>query len=538
MKGFILAVLFVSVFGLFIENWIVFRNLKTQLHAYLQLSCIAILVNTTGSLLKLMADTEEAYITALQMSYLGRVWITFALFMFSVELCHVKMPAILPRILVVIHTAIFGVILTLRHNSLYYTETEFRTDGMFPVLLHGNGIVHYFFMQLQILYILFVIYWIFSSLGREKRASARKRLWIVGCAFLTESLFFIVQIFHLNEITYIIDVSMLGTVIGTVFMLVAIIKYNLLGIIDIAQEFVLDRLSEGVIAVDDQGVVQYYNEPATHICPGLKNDPQRVLEEVKNAVVREETITVNDRIYSPEEIELKEEGEYFGKLYALVDATELKQNELKLKADAAILEMAAESMKERLMTTEELMQQDRAMRHDRRHFEALLMSLLRDGKTEEVERCLEERLSLEPRTAARFCENTTVNAAITHYAAVAERKSIDVRASVNIPCDPGVDDMQLAIAISNLLENAIHACEKLPEDERYIEITAKYKEQLLLEIVNPCEGRVPLDEEGHPYSTEWDHGIGTRSVLAFSEQTDSEIRYIAEENVFKVRMII
>jgi sensor histidine kinase regulating citrate/malate metabolism len=101
-----------------------------------------------------------------------------------------------------------------------------------------------------------------------------------------------------------------------------------------------------------------------------------------------------------------------------------------------------------------------------------------------------------------------------------------------------VDEMQLAIVVSNLLENAIHACEELPEDERFIEIKAKYKEQLLLEISNPCDGKVPLDEEGHPYATAGDHGIGTTSVLAFVKQTDSEIRYIAEDKIFKVRMII
>ena len=46
-----------------------------------------------------------------------------------------------------------------------------------------------------------------------------------------------------------------------------------------------------------------------------------------------------------------------------------------------------------------------------------------------------------------------------------------------------------------------------------------------------------LDEEGHPFSNEEDHGIGTRSVLNFINKTDSEIRYIAEEKTFKVRML-
>ena len=125
-----------------------------------------------------------------------------------------------------------------------------------------------------------------------------------------------------------------------------------------------------------------------------------------------------------------------------------------------------------------------------------------------------------------------------HYVTLAERNNIKVRVSANIPYNTGVDEMQLAIAVSNLLENAIHACEKLPEAERFIEITAKFKQQLLLEIVNSCEGRSKLDEDGYPVTDEEGHGIGTRSVLDFVKKTNSEIRYIADDDRFKVRMIV
>ena len=57
-------------------------------------------------------------------------------------------------------------------------------------------------------------------------------------------------------------------------------------------------------------------------------------------------------------------------------STALKQREYKLKADAEILEMAANTMKDRLTATEEILSQDRTMRHDRRHFEALIQKKL------------------------------------------------------------------------------------------------------------------------------------------------------------------
>ena len=69
-------------------------------------------------------------------------------------------------------------------------------------------------------------------------------------------------------------------------------------------------------------------------------------------------------------------------------------------------------------------------------------------------------------------------------------------------------------------------------------LTAKYKNQLLLEIENSCERKTVLDADGYPFSREENHGIGTRSVLAFVNKTDSEICYLAEGTRFRVRMII
>ena len=217
---------------------------------------------------------------------------------------------------------------------------------------------------------------------------------------------------------------------------------------------------------------------------------------------------------------------------------ELVQEKARLKSDAEIMEMAAKTMKGRLQSAETMMQKDRMMRHDRRHFEALLLQLLEDGRTAEAKKYLTERLAMEPQGVKKYCENTTVNAAISHYISWAEKEGIQTIVSANIPACLVVDEMELAITISNLLENAVYACLKLLEAERYVKLTAKYKNQLLLEIENSCEGTVPLDSEGYPYSHEENHGIGTRSVLAFVNKTNSEIYYLAEEKRFRVRLIV
>ena len=217
---------------------------------------------------------------------------------------------------------------------------------------------------------------------------------------------------------------------------------------------------------------------------------------------------------------------------------ELVQEKTKLESDTYIMAAAAKNMKERLQFTENAMQKDRVMRHDRRHFEALLYQLLEEGNADQAKKYLAERLAMEPQPMVRYCENTTVNAAISHYMACARMEKIPMTVSANIPGGLSVDELELAIVISNLLENAINACRKLPETKRYLKLTAQYKNQLLLEIENSCEKTVVLDKEGYPYSREENHGIGTRSVLAFVKKTDSEIDYLSDERRFRVRMIV
>jgi len=538
MREFLLGAIILSIFAMLFEGFIVFRKLKNKLHAYLFLNCITMLISNTGYLLELLSKTEDGYIAALKFSYLGRVFIVFSLIMVSAELCHISIPKLLVRALLLIDVFVYSVIFTFQEHDLFYSKVWYDKTGMFPVLLHRNGIVHKAFMQYQTVAIIIVLAILFRSIKSHKGKIAKRRVFIIIGGFLVAAILYLFQVAHVFFVTYYFDISVFGNVAITISMFIAIFRYNLLGVIDMARDYIVDRLSEGVIALDCDDRLQYYNEHAKELYPEITKDPVNVVNTLREAIIRGDTIEIGDKYYTPEEKELSADGEVIGKLYALVDSTVLKQREYQLKSDAAILEMAANSMKERLNATEEILSQDRAMRHDRRHFEALILSLIQDGKVDEARKCLEERMSQEPRGSRSFCENTTVNAALMHYVTIAERNNIKVKVSANIPHNAGVDDMQLAIAISNLFENAIHACEKVPEPERFIEVTGKYKQQLLLEISNSCSEEVSLDEEGHPVTSKEGHGIGTRSVLDFVKKTGSEIRYITGDNTFKVRMLI
>ena len=69
-----LSIQYLSIIALFVEGWVVFRNWSSKPHAYLLFSIIANAVNNVGYLFELKAQTLDTYLTALQLSYFGRVW--------------------------------------------------------------------------------------------------------------------------------------------------------------------------------------------------------------------------------------------------------------------------------------------------------------------------------------------------------------------------------------------------------------------------------------------------------------------------------
>lgn len=323
MYNILLTIQCVNIIALFIECIVVFRSRKTLLHSYLFLSCAALLVNNSGYLLELEARTEEAYTTALRLSYAGRIWIALFLLFFTAELCGKKLPAAAKYVLIALHAGIYISVLTIDRNDLFYTDYHFTMSGDFPQFTHGNGLLHKLFTITQLAYIITGLAMLFVSLYNERSRAARKRVLMVISAIVAQSAFYVVQVSGLFlEVTQFYDITMLGYSIGTVFMLVAIFRCDLLGTGEIAREFMIDRLSEGIIAVDENGIVQYFNEPAKELFPELKLLSGNVPHEVTGAAQNSDNITLNEHIYKVEQNPLMRGGESFGTLYALVDETE------------------------------------------------------------------------------------------------------------------------------------------------------------------------------------------------------------------------
>lgn len=217
----------------------------------------------------------------------------------------------------------------------------------------------------------------------------------------------------------------------------------------------------------------------------------------------------------------------------------LQTENLRMRDDEELLRLSAKAMAERLRLMDKAIDQGNLAAHDRRHFNGMVLGLLERGQVEEAAACLRRQNEAMPPKTAKYCENVSVNAAVCHYAALAESEGIRMEIDLAIPGDCVVDSLEFAMVVSNLLENAIHGAAALPDgSERYIRFSCFHVGRFLLEISNPCVATLRLGGDGYPEAEASGHGVGTRSVAAFAAKYGAELLYHVESGVFRVRLLV
>lgn len=230
-------------------------------------------------------------------------------------------------------------------------------------------------------------------------------------------------------------------------------------------------------------------------------------------------------------------GSMFHSLKQISKEYKFKNENIKMKADQNLLQIASQSLNERMKLMNNNIRELSIQKHDQRHFNATILELIENDNKDKAIEYLKSSLNYTIQNPKSYCENSALNAVISYYISLAEQNGITCKVKLNIPEDITVDPLELSMVMANLLENSINATVKM--EKKQINITAVFTTgQLIIEIVNPYRDTILFDENGYPVSNKKNHGIGTQSVLAFCEKNGTEILYSAGENTFKVRLIL
>lgn len=210
-----------------------------------------------------------------------------------------------------------------------------------------------------------------------------------------------------------------------------------------------------------------------------------------------------------------------------------------LEREHELWTMQSAHMQHRIQQMTDTEERVRMERHNLRHRLQTIDAMLQKGESDEARAYIAaSQEGLEMPLQERWCTNAILDAVFSAYFEQAKTHNIRIESALDISDELPVDAAELSVVIANALENAIIACKQLPEAKRYIKCRCISHPQFMLQISNPYQGTVSVDEEGRPLATENGHGIGTRSILAFCEKNEAFVDYKLENNVFALRILI
>lgn len=338
LYNLLIVVQCVSIILLFMEGVYVFNRWKTRMHSFLFLNCLATLINNVGYLLVMTANTSQESLMGTQISYLGRVWIPFSFFVFTMELCKINFFKKFYILLASVHMLVCGLVFSCKYITLYYSGSKFVQEGLFPHNVYSHGVVYWINMILMlVVYIFMGISILIGAMLKEKDSLAKKQLKTLLLAVLSQTLGYLL---YMMKLIGEYDCTILGYTIATIFMYIAIFKYDLLGTLELVRDYLVDNLSQGIIAVNQQGQVIYCNEPSREIFPDIDENSETILQEIKHSLEKEKYLEKNKKIYLPEMEQLFQNGKHKGNVYVLVDDTEHYQYMQELKKQKEIAEEA------------------------------------------------------------------------------------------------------------------------------------------------------------------------------------------------------
>ncbi|MBQ3757180.1 MAG: GHKL domain-containing protein [Oscillospiraceae bacterium] len=211
---------------------------------------------------------------------------------------------------------------------------------------------------------------------------------------------------------------------------------------------------------------------------------------------------------------------------------------LHAEADLAQENSLLQMESKRFASLSRYLNETRALRHDFRQHLRVLSGLAQSGKTEELAEYL---ASLEDvPVLVRYSANPTVDALIAYYAALAENQATHIDWALELPEELNMRTTDFCAILGNLVENALQAVEKLPEERRRVQVVARMLSDRMLgiSVENPYTGKIRLRSDGLPAVRRTNHGVGLPSVAATVKRYGGTMDLDVSGGVFRVSILM
>ena len=170
------------------------------------------------------------------------------------------------------------------------------------------------------------------------------------------------------------------------------------------------------------------------------------------------------------------------------------------------------------------------------HIEAIYQCLIQGDTKEAVRYCQELRTPVRQISQTVWTGDKALDYLISSKIALAGQEQIKTKVNIEYPHNTNIRSVDLTTILGNLLDNALEAAKTAPESLRFLNLTIRRINAMLVIKVENGYGNTPAQENGKLLTSKKDkafHGWGLKSVRTAAERYDGAIRTDYKDHVFQ-----
>ena len=335
MHTFYIAVQYIGIMILMVEALYVMGQKPSKHQQYLLFLIFALCINFVGYLLELQSTFLREALTTVKFSYLGKSFLGITMFLFVMQICKVKIPVWVSRTLALVHIVIIFLVLNCEKHTLFYNSIEFVQEGDFPHLVLGHGVVYNLNCIILISYAAVMIGVCVHYYQRAHYVFEKKQFGNLLFINIVALLGFAI---YISGVTKGYDITLLAYLIDTILLSVLIFRHRLFDTLTLAKDLAVDSLAEGLVVVDNDEKIIYFNQKAEQIYEKISlGKAESILEDMNDCILEKKNIIRDKQIYAVGSYMVEQESTYYGKMYVLTDVTDNYHYTKRMQEQAEIM---------------------------------------------------------------------------------------------------------------------------------------------------------------------------------------------------------
>lgn len=203
-----------------------------------------------------------------------------------------------------------------------------------------------------------------------------------------------------------------------------------------------------------------------------------------------------------------------------------------------------ETLNRHIYENETIMKDFRNARHNLKQHFIVLIEMLEDKENKEASDYLRKLIDTEVLRNVGISKtgNIVVDSLINAKYCIATKLDIKFEVVVHIPMQLPFHGADISVLLGNILDNAIEAAIKIPEENRYIKCFMRYENSvLIITVINAFSGKVLKGKNGKLITNKSDsgnHGIGLESVNKIANKYHGSAIIEIKEETFVIKVVL